>query len=151
MSGDWIAMRCNLATDPAVISIAAATKKSEDLVVGKLHRLWAWADQHALNGDANGVTLSWVNRHVGVRGFAEAMGDAGWLVKHEEGISFPNFNRFNSNSGKARLQTAKRMSSLRLRKSDAGGVTERAPTEQNRTEQGQHGQGQYSGTRTGSW
>ena len=79
MAGDWIKMRCDLATDPAVIQIASDLNLDEDTVVGKLHRLWSWANQQTKNGNAC-VTHVFVNRFLRTEGFAEAMARAQKLL-----------------------------------------------------------------------
>jgi hypothetical protein len=107
----WIKMRCNLATDEAVIGIAAATNLDPDTVVGKLHRLWSWADRQSHDGHVHNVTPEWIDRHVGsVTGFAQAMVEQGWLRFDERGVSFPKFNEHMSGLAKKRASDAKRQS-----------------------------------------
>ena len=108
MAGDWIKMRVNLTSDPAVIGIASRLDISEHEVVGLLHTLWGWADQHTDDGNARGVTASWVDRHLGVPGFADALGEQEWLLIDDEGIHFPNFERHNGSPAKKRAQGAAR-------------------------------------------
>jgi len=126
MAAPWIKMRCDLATDPAVIAIAAATGLDEDHVVGKLHRLWAWADGHLRDGNARSVTDSWVDRYLGVSNFARAMESAGWLTITEDGIGFPNFGRHMSATAKKRAQTAERVARCKT-KGNAASVTSALP------------------------
>ena len=123
MAGDWIPMRTDLAEDPAVIGIADATGLDECGVVGRLHRLWSWASWHTEDGDIKGVTLSWVNRHVQSDGFAEAMEKVGWLITTKNGIRFPKFEEWNSQSAKKRRLTAKRVALHRENNCNASGVT----------------------------
>src|SRR3972149_6486467 len=122
MAGDWIKMRVDLAEDPAVIAIAAATGLAEDHVVGKLHRLWSWADQQTTDGDAASVTDKWIDRHVSCTGFAQAMQAASWLIVSVGGIRFPKFDKHSGKTGKRRALTARRMELKR----DAGSVTKNA-------------------------
>jgi len=85
-------MRTDLREDPAVIAIAEALKIEEDLVVGKLHRIWSWASRQLRDGNAH-VTLMYVDRHVECVGFAQAMRNAGWLEVADNGlICFPKFD-----------------------------------------------------------
>lgn len=109
MSDEWIKMRCNLADDPAVIAIASAVRTSEAEVVGLLHRLWSWADQHTPDGCAKGVNAAWVDRHVGKRGFAAAMAAVSppWLEIVSTGIIFPHFETHNGTPAKRRAQDQK--------------------------------------------
>lgn len=138
MAGDWIKMRVDLADDPAVIGIAATTALDEDTVVGKLHRLWAWADQQTIDGNAVSVTKSWVDRYLRADGFAEAMTAAGWLETDSRGIHFPRFERHNGESGKRRALTAKRVARHKAEKGNAKGnarsVTTALPREEKRRE-----------------
>lgn len=113
MAGDWIKMRTDLAEDPAVIDMAAALDVDEDTVVGKLHRLWSWADSQSRDGHAVGVTEKWVDRKVGCEGFARAMSDVGWLTLEARSITIPNFDRHNGKSAKTRALAKDRKASER--------------------------------------
>lgn len=130
MAGEWIKMRLDLATDPAVISMALLLGIEEDAVVGKLHRLWSWASCQTTDGNAHGVTDSWVDRYLGVSGFASAMVRAGWLIVTESGISFPKWDAHNSQSAKRRLLAAKRVALHKERKGNAASVSETLPREE---------------------
>lgn len=132
MAGDWIKMRTDLATDPAVIAIADDTGLDEDSVVGKLHRLWSWADQQTedgnargnAKGNARGVTEKWIDRYLGAQGFARAMASAGWLEIYDDGIVFPDFQKHNGQTGKRRALTAKRVATCKAKKGNAIGNAE---------------------------
>lgn len=113
MAGDWIKMRVDLATDPAVIGIAASLDCSEFEVVGMLHRFWSWADAQSRDGHAVSVTKSWIDRYVQRAGFATAMEKAGWLNQEKDGISIPNFKRHNGQSAKKRAVDGKRQKNHR--------------------------------------
>lgn len=127
MAGDWIKMRVDLRDDPDVIGIAAATGLDEDTVVGKLHRIWSWADQQTANGNAHSVTRKWLDRYIGVTGFAEAMEKVGWLTVMDDGIQIPDFDTHNGQSGKRRALTAKRVAKKRSAKCNAPSVTSALP------------------------
>jgi hypothetical protein len=123
MAGDWIKMRKDLHGDPAVIGIGVATGLDLDTVVGKLHRLWAWADTHTIDGNAPSVTESYVDTTLGCAGFARAMVAQRWLKLSRGGVLFPNFDKHNGQTGKARALTANRVDKSR----NAGGVTKSLP------------------------
>ena len=127
MAGDWIKMRCDLGNDPAVIRMAETLKLSEDDVVGKLHRFWSWADTHTTDGNASGVTKTWLDRYIGVTGFAERLaegdGRTPWLVITEDGIEIPKFEEHNGKSAKKRLLTTKRVAQHRAKR-NATSVTD---------------------------
>lgn len=107
MAGDWIKMRVSLPDDPAVIRIVDSVGIDTDAVIGKLFRLWAWADTQTTDGAAK-VGTAWVDRYTGTPGFAEAMRDAGWLIVTSDGIMFPKFDRHNGKSAKVRADNTER-------------------------------------------
>ena len=109
MAGDWIKMRNDLADDPAVIKIAARLNLDEFAVVGRLHRLWSWADRQTTDGNALGVTEAWIDRYTSTPGFTAALIAVGWLTLSGDGITFPKFGRHNGESAKKRALTAKRV------------------------------------------
>jgi hypothetical protein len=113
MAGDWIKMRVGIADEPEVIGIAGTLGIEEDAVVGKLHRLWSWADQHTVDGNAPSVTETWLDRYVGVTGFASAMQDVGWLQIGDGHIVLPDFDKHNGQTGKSRALTARRVKKKR--------------------------------------
>ena len=122
----WIPVRLDLADDPAVIAICNQTDcVDEEHVVGKLHKVWSWFNRQTTDGYARSVTKEWIDRHVSVAGFAQAMIDVGWLDIVGGGLQLPNFEEFNSKSAKKRLQAARRMA--RKRTSDAPSVTPSEP------------------------
>jgi len=108
MAGDWIKMRIDIADDPAVIGIAAALRMSEDEVVGKLHRLWSWADKHTADGFVPHITAKWIDRHLERSGFAVQMQAVEWLVIDDTGVTFPHFDRHNGKSAKSRAENTER-------------------------------------------
>jgi hypothetical protein len=135
MAGDWIPLRCDLPDDPAVIFIAVSLALDEFAVVGRLHRLWSWANKHTSTGNAVGVTSEWVDRYLSTPGFAAAMQTAGWLRVRTGGIEFPHFDRWNSQNAKQRALTARRVAAHKLRSNAVGNadsVSDALPTEQNR-------------------
>ena len=115
MAGDWIKVRLDLADDPAVIGIAGALGVDEDTVVGKLCRLWSWANSHTVDGNAPGVTGKWIDRYLRVDGFAAAMAAAGWLQITASGIQIPKWELHNSQSAKSRALAAKRVAGFKKR------------------------------------
>lgn len=88
MAGDWIKMRSDLSEDPAVIAIAGRLGIDTFSVVGRLHRVWSWADAQLRDGYAYGVPMRWIDEYVHLDGFSNALLDVGWLGKIEN-ESFP--------------------------------------------------------------
>jgi hypothetical protein len=123
MALDWIKMRCRLGEDPSVIYVANQCGLDQYAVVGRLHALWSWASEQTLDGNAFGVTLAWLDCYVGVQGFGQTLVDCGWLTVDDRGISFPNWDRHNSESAKKRGDTARRVANHRAKKRNGSDVT----------------------------
>ena len=130
MAGEWIKMRIDLASDPAVVRIRRATGIDADAVVGKLHRLWAWADTHTADGTAAGLDVEWVDELTGCKGFGDAMIATGWLEADADGLRFANFERHNGQPAKVRALRKTRMERFR----GAARATD-APPEKRREEE----------------
>lgn len=102
MAGDWIKMRANLAGDPAIRAVARAVRDDVFTTIGRLHALWAWADQHTDDGVLRLAVLSDVDEVVQKKGFGSELVEVGWLEVSEEGIVIPNWHRHNGKSAKQR-------------------------------------------------
>jgi len=149
MAVDWIPIRVRLEEDPAVVTVAARLKIGEDAIVGKLVKLWGWAQEHTTDGNARGVTEEFLDRYTGAPGMTQALIDVGWLERVEQpgtaipaGIRFPKFERWNSQGAKRRALVAERVRKHRSggnANGNAGSVTEALP--QDRTGQDRRGQG----------
>jgi hypothetical protein len=119
MAGDWIKMRHDLVDDPAVVLIASRTNMDEYGVVGRLQKLWSWADRHTITGNAMSVTRVWIDRYISAPGFADAMVEAGWLDGEDGSIDIPDFTVHNGESAKKRAQTNKRVAVSREKQRDS--------------------------------
>lgn len=104
-------MRINLHEDPSVIGIASDLGIDEFSVVGRLHRLWGWANANLIDGQAPNISSAWLDRAVQLEGFAGAMERHGWLISESQGqrgVSFPKFTEWNGKSAKSRLLNTRR-------------------------------------------
>ncbi|HRQ74274.1 MAG TPA: hypothetical protein PLU35_14725, partial [Phycisphaerales bacterium] len=112
---DWIKMRSNLPACPKVAVIARETRLGAYDVIGRLLKLWAWADQHTTTGVIPGIDAQWIDRYVERRGFARAMMHeaVGWL-RIEGGVAvLPDYTEHNGTTAKRRAQDAKRKGAVR--------------------------------------
>jgi len=135
MAGDWIKMRKDVPSDPAVVRISRATGVDADAVVGKLHRLWSWADTHTSNGHASGVDAVWLDDFVRCDGFASAMIAAGWLILSDEGLTFVNFDRHMGKPAKVRALAKTRMERVRCAPSATEAQPEKRREEKRRIQE----------------
>lgn len=118
MAVSWIKIEVVLPDKQEVIAMARMLKfKDTDMVVGKLIRLWAWADLQTVDGDCVMCTDDFIDRTVFCKGFAKALRSVGWLTGEDGALGFPNFERHNGETAKARAESARRMAKSR----EAGG------------------------------
>jgi hypothetical protein len=132
MAGDWIKLEHVTPDKPEVHRMAELLGIDPDAVVGKLVRVWIWADQQTTDGHAPSVTRALLDRLTAVTGFADAMAHdtVRWLIRDDTGeVSFPHFDRHNGASAKARSCAAKRQQTHRelSRSCHAGSVTPALP------------------------
>jgi hypothetical protein len=132
MAGDWIKMRTNLDTDPAVVRISSGLNLDRFAVVGRLHRIWSWANEHLTDGVDVPIDSAFLDTLVEFSGFADQLRHVGWLSGRDGSLCFPGFLRHNGASAKTRALDAERKRSERknVRK-----VSGKCP-DSNRTESG---------------
>ena len=87
--------------------------------MGKLIRLWSWAELNVSKSNETSVTLEFLDKLVGKKGFSLAMIKAGWLIQRPNGLEFPNFSYHNGRAAKGRAQTALRVSRHRAQKAQS--------------------------------
>jgi hypothetical protein len=125
MAGYWIKIELGTPDKPEVIKMAATLRLDQDAVVGKLVRVWIWANQNSVDGNAVTVTDSFLDRLTAKRGFAAALRSVGWLAGADGALRFANFDRHNGASAIARAETNRRVAQHRQR--NASGVTPPLP------------------------
>ena len=113
MAGDWIKMRTNLDTDPAVVRISSGLKTDRFSVVGRLHRIWSWANEHLTDGQDVPVDSAFLDSLVEAPGFADQLRSVGWLSGRDGSLSFPSFLKHNGSSAKQRALDSHRKKSMR--------------------------------------
>ncbi len=112
----WIKIETTLPDKPEVIAMAAMLKvRDSDAIVGKLVRLWAWADQNSIDGHRIAITREFIDRLCNLRGFSAALQSVGWLVLDDGLLTFPHFARHNGHSAKSRASEVRKKQSQRGR------------------------------------
>ena len=102
MAGDWIKFQIDTPDKPEVLAIASRLNIDPDAVVGKLIRVWSWFDKHTVDGNAESVTLSFLDRITGITGFGEQMVFVGWIEQNGSVLTMINFAYHNGKSAKSR-------------------------------------------------
>lgn len=126
MAGDWIKLQKDTPDKPEVLAIATRMNLDPDAVVGKLVRIWSWFDTHTIDGNANSVTFSLLDRLAGVTGFAEQMTFVGWLDQKGHVLTLPNFEYHNGETAKKRALGKNRQD--KFRNNDESNAKSNAPS-----------------------
>ena len=134
MAGDWIKVEHALPDKPECIRVAAHLGIDQDAVTGKLVRLWIWADQQTIDGNAPGVTSAFIDRLTNCPGFAAALVSVGWLEDRNGRLKLPNFDRHNGQTAKDRALTKDRVKRSRNGASVTGSLPEKRREEKNNKE-----------------
>ncbi|ATA23506.1 hypothetical protein BIY26_09350 [Brenneria goodwinii] len=117
MAYEWIKVEVITPDKPEIYQLAEILNIDPDSVLGKLIRIWAWADQQTIDGNANcnaaSVTKNAIDRIAFLPGFADALLQVGWLRNEGNTLVFPNFDRHNGKSSKKRTLTNRRVTEHR--------------------------------------
>jgi hypothetical protein len=81
--------------------------------------VWEWADENTVDGHARNALPALLDDVAGVTGFGNALLEVGWLLADDEGLIFPNWERWNTNSAKKRAQSRERQRRFRSKHDDA--------------------------------
>lgn len=118
-AGFWIPWEIGLSKKREVLLIARQLGVSQREAAAMCMEVWEWAEGQSVDGLIHGLAPTDIDTATGIQGIGTAMQNAGWLVASSGAVQFPNWNRFNSKSGKARLLAAERKRRQRSRSSHA--------------------------------
>lgn len=113
MASSWIKVEVITPDKPKIFQIAEIMNIDPDAVLGKMVRIWAWADQQTVDGNAGSVTKGVLDRIAFITGFADALITVGWLAYDGNRLVLPNFERHNGESSKKRALTNRRVAAHR--------------------------------------
>ncbi|NBM04520.1 DnaT-like ssDNA-binding domain-containing protein [Proteus sp. G2671] len=116
MASSWIKVEVITPDKPEIYQIAEILNIDPDAVLGKLIRVWSWADLQTLDGNAGNVTKSVIDRITFITGFADALITVGWMKNDNGKLVLPNFDRHNGESSKKRALTNRRVAEHREKK-----------------------------------
>jgi hypothetical protein len=118
MARKWIKIETVTPDKPEICAIATHLKIDPDAALGKLVRLWAWAEVNRVDGNAVSVTREFIDKVVGQPRFAEALEVAGWLTGSDQALVFTRFSKHNGKAARDRALTAERVTRHREKKRD---------------------------------
>ena len=96
-AGDWIKLRDDTPESAEVMAIADILNMDELDVLGRIVRVWTWADRRSEGGELPGLTKRLLDRLVRRDGFADAMICVGWLEERGGALWLPDFERIGFN------------------------------------------------------
>lgn len=142
MAGTWIKMLTTLHDSHKVRRLSRLVGCDRFGVVGRLHRIWSWADEHTIDGRFIG-DIKDIDDIAEFDGFARAMIEIGWLAQIGDEITLIDFEKHNGETAKKRAQGAKSASRRRgnarvaqkSRTERDASVTKSAPREEKRREE----------------
>jgi hypothetical protein len=115
MAGHWIPWEIGLHQKAEVARMAKACDVHPHEMAARCMIVWAWAQDQTVDGVITGMSPGDLSMTVGLPGIGEAMESVGWVFDIGDGISFPNWERFNGRPSKARMQAAERKRQQRSR------------------------------------
>ncbi len=141
MRRPWIKIDTSTPDKPEICTIATSLRIQPDAVVGKLIRLWSWAELNRVSANDLGVTCEFIDKLVGQKRFGAAMMEAGWLVETDGRLSLPHFERHNGPLAKSRVLTAKRVKRHRDRNEENSAkiITKAPPSNAKKTKSADKG------------
>lgn len=114
MATPWFRQRVWLSRIRETLVIADRTGRSPEEVAGFLGNLWSFATMESKDGTIPGLTLCALVRAIGGdTALWEAVVQVGWLRIDTDGITFPNWSYWLSDSAKERANAAARQGKRR--------------------------------------
>ena len=88
MGRNWIKVETVTMDKPEVCVMATQLRLDPDAVVGKLVRLWSWAEVSRINANAMSITFEFLDKLVGKKGFGAALLGyvAGQMIFSDPGV-----------------------------------------------------------------
>ena len=129
MSMSWIKMRTALIDHPIVEQIADIINEDPQCVIGRLFCVWAWLDDHTVDGKNLNTSRRRLDARAGLVGFADAMIQAGWITGDDGDFTFTNFGKYNGKTAKDRALGARRAAVYRGSKASNPVITDASRSE----------------------
>jgi len=108
MAGEWIPWTKGLTHKREIFAIARTLKIDRRIAACLCMETWEWADSETSDGQVTGITIADLDTIARTPGFGLAMIDVGWIVETRRGLTFTNWERWNTDSAKNRLRERER-------------------------------------------
>jgi len=126
---DWIKIEHTTPDKQEVLRISEILSMNPYEVLGRLVKVWIWADQNLKDGHSFVTSLSQISHVAGVTNFGEAMKESGWIVVKDGKLVFPNFLKHNGKSAKTRADSQKRQRQSRDGHGSVTDLSHKTPNE----------------------
>jgi hypothetical protein len=113
MAEHWIKFEPKTFDKPRVLALRDKLSLDEFAIVGRLLKIWSWADTHSIDGKDIPLSRKNIDEMTKKRGFAKAMEEVGWLAGNDGCLTFPDFHKHNGSTAKGRAVTSNRVEKFR--------------------------------------
>jgi hypothetical protein len=132
---NWLKIEKCTPDKPEIYQLAALHDSDPHAMFTKAFLIWAWFDDHTVDGNAPVTVQALLERITGVTGIIESFEKVGWASVQDGVITMLGFDKHTSASAKKRAQTAARVAESRAKtgthsqqeQSNAPSVTEALP------------------------
>jgi hypothetical protein len=108
-------MRLDLWDDPRIVRIARDLGCGRAAAIGACFRLWTLGNNFTVDGSLPSYDSTTIDAMVEIKGFAAIMETIGWLVVGTDGLTIPDFDKWNSQGAKRRLKENQRKAAAKAK------------------------------------
>lgn len=112
---NWLKIEKATPDKPEIYEMAALHEIDPHAMFTKAFLVWAWFDDHTVDGNAPVTVKALLERITGVTGIIESFEKVGWASLKDGRITIIGFDKHTSASAKKRAQTAARVSESRAK------------------------------------
>jgi chorismate mutase len=112
---NWLKIEKATPDKPEIYEMAALHEIDPHAMFTKAFLVWAWFDDHTVDGSAPVTVKALLERITGVTGVMESFEKVGWASLENNRITILGFDKHTSASAKKRAQTAARVSESRAK------------------------------------
>lgn len=113
MAGEWISVDCCLESKPETVEILVATGEPIDVVIGRLVRLWLWAQLNCADGTIKASPAVLARVAGGDEAFWAAVAESGWIEFDGKNVKIAGWEQRFSQAAKRRLLDSRRKAEAR--------------------------------------
>jgi len=109
----WLPLNFDTPEKPEIVALSSRLCRTVEEVFARCVYVWIWVQQHTPDGSIPNGTLAMVDRAARMDGFGEAMQAVGWCCIDGAHLVFPQWDKYNDQNAKKRMQNSERQRKLR--------------------------------------